>query len=604
MANPNLSISRLITVNLILSPLGAQAQNLTDLLVLGSSSVVDVTERWRTYTGITAIANDFGTTAPEYLAANLWFQQAPQPAEIKIGRWARTATIGKLVGGALSAANSVIAPWQAIVTPSFEVELDGIPRSIAPTSFAGAANLNAVAAIIQTALQALAAASTCVYNSVYNRFEFQSANSGVGSSFGLLNAPTATGTLTFAANPLNLDTITLNGTVITFRSTVVAGTVLIGATLAATLTNLQVFLAASVDAQLVKFLGFTSTLNPTVFGLKAATPGAGGNALSLASSSVNVTLSAATLLGGGGTDISVMLAANATPAYQAPGIAAETAVAAATLFDANWGQLWYALTFVGAATADHLAVAAFVEAATNKHIYGVSTQDGNVLVATDTTNIAYQLSQLLYKRTVTQYSSTSPYSVASLLGRILTVDFTANSSVITLMYKQEPGIVAETLTPSQVNALEAFNANVFVAYNNNTAIIEPGKVASGDFLDTIIGTDWLATTILADLYNLLYTSPTKVPQTDAGMHLLVTTIENRCVQGVNNGLIAAGTWNTAGFGSLKQGDYMEKGYYVFAPLLSSQNPTDRGARKSVPIQVAVKLAGAVHFVNVSITINR
>ena len=132
------------------------------------------------------------------------------------------------------------------------------------------------------------------------------------------------------------------------------------------------------------------------------------------------------------------------------------------------------------------------------------------------------------KRTVVQYSSSTAYAVCSLLGRILTVNYSANNTVITLMYKQEPGIVPETLNATQITNLEAKNANVFVAYNNSTAIIERGTVASGDFLDVIIGTDWLALNIQTALYNLLYTSNTKIPQTDAGTNMLVTTIEGIC----------------------------------------------------------------------------
>ena len=45
--------------------------------------------------------------------------------------------------------------------------------------------------------------------------------------------------------------------------------------------------------------------------------------------------------------------------------------------------------------------------------------------------------------------------MASLLGRMLTVNFNANNTTITLMYKQEPGIVAETLSSSQADTLAA-----------------------------------------------------------------------------------------------------------------------------------------------------
>ena len=291
-------------------------------------------------------------------------------------------------------------------------------------------------------------------------------------------------------------------------------------------------------------------------------------------------------------------------AYAVAGIAAETAVSAATLFDQNYGQGWYALTITGAVDADHLAVAAYIEAANNKHIYGVTTNEAGVLVSTDTTNIAYQLKGLGYKRTVVQYSSSNSYAVCSLLARILTTNYNANNTVITLMYKQEPGIVAETLNSNQIAALEGFNCNVFVAYNNNTAIIEPGVVANGTFLDIITGTDWLALDIQTSLYNLLYTSTTKIPQTDAGNHLLVTTVEQVCAQGVVNGLLGPGVWNSGGFGALNQGDFLAKGFYVYAPPISTQAPADRAARKSVPIQVAAKLAGAIHSIDVLINVNQ
>jgi hypothetical protein len=249
-------------------------------------------------------------------------------------------------------------------------------------------------------------------------------------------------------------------------------------------------------------------------------------------------------------------------------------------------------------------VAPFIEAAGNKHLYGVSTIEAGVISSVSTTDIAYLLKQLGYNRTAVQYSSSNPYSVCSLLGRILTVDYNGNNTVITLMYKQEPGIVAENLNTSQIGALEAKNCNVFTVYNNNTAIIEPGVVSSGNFLDIVTGTDWLALDIQTVLYNLLYLSTTKIPQTDIGNHILVTGIEGVCSQGVANGLLAPGVWGAGGFGALNQGDFLPKGFYIYAPPIALQNPADRAARKSVVFQVAAKLAGAIHTVDVQVSVNR
>lgn len=602
-----LPISRLVNVAVNLSPNPAQMQNINNLLILGSSDVIDTTERLRNYLSAAAVGVDFGLSAPEYLAAVLWFQQNPQPATLSIGRWAQTATAAYLKGGVLSAANQAIAAWNLITTPGFQVTMKGVPYAISPASFAAATNLNGIATLIQTALAAAVAGTTCVWNSNFSRFEIdEGGTAGVLNTISFAKASSAVGTYVFAGQPANLDTITIAGTVVTFVTAAPVGSqVQINAVnLAGTLANLLTFLNASVDANLVKFTYMVDNGNTTL-GLVAVTAGVGGNALTLAKSGANIAVSGATALGATAQDIATMLAMTATGGgYVAPGSAAETAVAAVNTFDNMFGQSFYAISICGAADADHLAVAAWVEAASNKHIYGVTTQESGVLNAQDTTNVAYQLQQLGYTRTMTQYSSSSPYACVSALARILTTNYNANNTVITLMWKQEPGIVPETLNATQVTALEGFNCNVFLSYNNNTAIFEPGKVASGSFLDITTGTDWLALSIQNAVYNLLYTSTTKIPQTDLGNHLLVVTIESVCSQGVLNGLLAPGVWTTGGFGALNQNDFMPKGFYVYAPPVSSQSAADRTARKSVPIQVAAKLAGAIHTVNVIVNVNR
>ena len=173
-----------------------------------------------------------------------------------------------------------------------------------------------------------------------------------------------------------------------------------------------------------------------------------------------------------------------------------------------------------------------------------------------------------------------------------------------MKFKQEPGVRAETITETQAAALTAKNVNVFVNYDNDTAIIQQGVMSDGTFFDERHGLDWLENDIQTAVYNLLYTSTTKIPQTDEGTHLIMTTIEDRLAQAVANGLVAPGQWNAGGFGQLKQGDYLSKGFYVYAAPVATQSQADREARKSVPIQVAVKLAGAIHSVDVLINVNR
>jgi hypothetical protein len=117
------------------------------------------------------------------------------------------------------------------------------------------------------------------------------------------------------------------------------------------------------------------------------------------------------------------------------------------------------------------------------------------------------------------------------------------------------------------------------------------------------GLDWLANRIQTDVFNVLYQSP-KIAQTNPGVHVLVATIEGALAQGVNNGLIAPGIWNAPGFGQLNTGDLLAKGYYTYAQSVDDQNAADRSARKAPLIQVAVKLAGAIHSADVLINVNR
>lgn len=608
MALQDLPIARLINVDVVLTPLAAQAQDLSTLLIGGSSDVIDPTQRARFYTSIDAVAADFGTTAPEYLAAVLWFEQAPQPNLLMIGRWVETDSPARLTGGVLSAAQQAIAGWNAITNGSFGIIIDDRPLSITGLNFFDETNLNGVASAIEDVISGLEADVTVVWDANNQFFQITSGTVGVESSIGFITAPKSTGKFTFSSNPEPDDTITLNGTTITFVAAAPGDNqVLIGATSADTQAALLTVLRSSEDAEVVKFSYFSNQDNfPNILYLQAVVTGSDGDSLTIAATGAHITASGATLDNGTGTDISAMTGATvvSSGAYVAEGVDAETALAAVAAFDQAYGQQWYALFMIDVTDDDNLDIAAYIEAATNKHLYGVSTQEAGVLSSVSTIDIAYLLSQLNYNRTLVQYSSSNPYAVCSLFGRALTVNYNGNNTVITLMYKQEPGIAGESVTESQANSLKAKNCNVFVKYNNNTAIVQYGQMCSGAFIDEITGTDWLAITIMTAVYNLLYTSPTKIPQTDAGSQLITNTIAAVCSQAVINGLLAPGVWNSQGFGILVQGGYIAQGFYIYAPPVANQFQADREARKSVAFQVAAKLAGAVHTVDIRIDVNR
>jgi len=307
-----------------------------------------------------------------------------------------------------------------------------------------------------------------------------------------------------------------------------------------------------------------------------------------------------------GTLATAMRITQAGGAYLLSGAVAETPVQCAAVLS-NMSSAWYGLMFQASTQPtdiESLAVSDFIEALDIRRIYGVTISVTTVLDSTVTNDLASLQKAAGYLRSFCQYSE-NVYAVASMFGRAFSVNFNAQNSTITLMYKQEPSVVPATLTTTQANTLKDKRCNVFVEYDNDTAIIQYGVMSGPAYIDEIHGLDWLQNAIQNACYNLLYTSTTKIPQTDAGSNQLVNAINGVCAEAVNNGLAAPGTWTSAvQFGQLLTGTYLKAGYYVYVQPMALQSQADREARLCPPIQVAIKLAGAIQELDVSIEVNR
>lgn len=491
-----LSVSDVVNVTWSLTPRAVGVRNFGALLVLGSSDVIDVSERMRVYSSITGVLADFSDNTEEYKAANLFFSQSPQPSVLYIGRWAKTATAGKLYGGlhAASAQTALLNALKLITDGSIVIPVDGTNRTLTGLDFSGASTLAGCATIIDTALTQ----GTVTWNATLGRFEVVSGTTGASSAVG------------YASNA------------------------------------------------------------------------------------------------GSGTHIAATIKLTSGTAYiPVAGIAAESVTSVLNTMALKEGD-WYGVMFADSAFTDqnHLDAAAWTEAANPSRIYGLTTAATGVIDPSSTSDIAYVLKELKYQRTFVQYSTSSAYAVASLFGRAFTVDFTANNTTITIKFKQEPGVTAELLTETQAATLDVKNVNYFVRYNNSVAIIQQGVMVNGYFFDEVHGADAFSGAAQTALWNRLYTSPTKIPQTDQGIAVLTADVDAVCEQFVSNGMIAPGKWTGPTIGPIKTGMTLPRGYFVYAPPVASQSQADREARKAPTMQVLMKLAGAVHSANVLVSINR
>lgn len=486
MTLPTLPVSGVVNVGIEMSPVASPNRNFGATLIVGASNVIDTDTRIRSYSAseLSDIAREFGSTSPEYLASVAFFGQSPQPRDVTIGRWAKTATSGILKGAILATPSQEIALFTRITSGAFDVTIDGTVVNITGVNLSAESNLNGVASQVTVNMKGK---GSCVWTG--ERFVLTSATTGVESKVS------------------------------------------------------------------------------------------------------NVT----------DTDLSQVLGLNT-------GTVAVTGSPSESLVDAMTALLdfpnWYSAVLACDYTDEEvLAVAQTIEAASPSRILAVTLTDSAELDPNQITSLGHKLKESNLQRTFTVYSSTSRYVAASVLGRMSTVNFEGSNTTITLKFKQCPSITAENLRTSQASALKKNNVNVFVKYDNDTQILQEGTMCGGWFIDERHGLDWIQNYVQNAIWNLLYSSK-KVGQDESGSTTLVTTVSNAIEQGVRNGLVAPGTWTSDGFGVLERGDYLSTGYYVYITPLDEQSQADREARKAPPIQVAIKLKGAVHFVDVMINVNR
>lgn len=497
MSIPGLSLGRLLPVSWTLASGGAQFANLSAALLLGESDVIDTTQRMQSFGSLGAVGTAFGTSSPEYLAAVPFFGQSPQPQSLLIGKWAHTATAGRLVGGQLTTTQQVLATFQAVTTGSLKLSVDaGAVTQITGLNFSTASNLNAVASAINTALATATIGATVAWN---------------GTNFIMKSATT-------------------------------------GATSAVTMP-----VATTSGVNIASLMGWTTALG----------------------------------------------------AYAVAGVAAESALAAVQACDAAPTSFYYLCTDAcpDIAPADIEAISAYVQGSANPHIYGFTTSDPNAMSSTSTSDVGYILTQSAPSRTFSQISFQGQFPAMSMIGLACGINWNGNNTTINFMYSAEPGITAETLSLPQANALDAKRYNYCANYASAGAVLEAGTMFGNYYLDEVIGADWLANYIQVNEFNL-FTSVKKIPQTDAGNHLLLNNYSASCGQAVTNGYAAAGVWTGPSFGQLSTGDFMPAGFYIYMPPIATQTTAARSARQGVAAQIAIKLAGAVNTADVMLTINR
>jgi len=138
------------------------------------------------FTSAASVGTYFGTASEEYLRAVQYFgfvsKQIKQASAIQFARWVDVAVAPMIFGGT---AAKLLATLQLVTAGGFTLSLGGVPLVATALNLSGAADLNAVAALMQTKIRTgtgtVFTAATVTYDAVTNRFNFVGGATGASA---------------------------------------------------------------------------------------------------------------------------------------------------------------------------------------------------------------------------------------------------------------------------------------------------------------------------------------------------------------------------------------------------------------------------------------
>jgi hypothetical protein len=240
---------------------------------------------------------------------------------------------------------------------------------------------------------------------------------------------------------------------------------------------------------------------------------------------------------------------------------------------------WYAVSTSSRQFINQQEVALWIES--NKKLCGLCSGDdlipnaetGDIAAWTQLNNLDrvftfYHPDAKLANPKVDAVSKTDPVPEAACFGKLLA----KKPGSATWKFKELQAVPTYELTQGQVTNIENKNA-IWYMKTADVPMTSNGQVASGEFIDVIIGIDWLE----ARIQNLVFTAlknVDKVPFTDAGVLMVVSPLKAALEEAVRNGILDS--------------------YTIEYPAVADVSITDKGRRFLPDVKFTGVLAGAIH----------
>ncbi|MCK5603479.1 DUF3383 family protein [Candidatus Pacearchaeota archaeon] len=434
----------------------------------------------KTYLNINAVADDFATTDPEYLAASAMFAQDNVPESIKIG---------KLVANVAQQTNIDVP---AAADGTYTVTLNSVAYTYVASS-------DTQADIVDGLILAIEAGNLMItLTDNGNDFDMLSDIPGIAMSITVTANLTETETISNVNVSSQLATISQTDDdyyFITLTSNTKADILEVAAS---TEAKLKLFGAMTADASV-----YVSP-QPHIQTITWAGEFVTGNTIDLRVNGVSI------------TQVTWAASHAATIAEVATNIQALASVTTAV----SAGNI---ITVTGASNSVDIPVTQIVVA-------GGAAQETSIVATTQNgLDVAQELEDKTYTRTYPTFDSGI---VEQTEMGITGVMAPKNPGSATWKFKGINGVSAEdTINDSQRLILKDKNCNIYTKFSG-VNMYEEGVVASGEYIDVMRGLDWVTVNIKADVFTALVNSD-KVPYTDAGVDSikgLVQGVLDRAVQ--------------------------------------------------------------------------
>jgi hypothetical protein len=198
---------------------------------------------------------------------------------------------------------------------------------------------------------------------------------------------------------------------------------------------------------------------------------------------------------------------------------------------------------------------------------------------------------------------------AAYASRGLSANFAGSLTSSTMNLKQLVGFAPDTtLTQTDLNTALANGIDIYPPFGLQglTPIGNLYTSGANGYFDQIYGQFWLKFALQVAGYDYLAQATTKIPQTETGMDGLKNAYRQVLAQGVANGFMAPGSWTSPvvfGNPTILAQSVLAIGYYVYSQPVTQQAQSARVARQAPLVQIAAKMAGAIHTSSVIVQIN-